>query len=114
MSHVVFGGMWKLRKGVTEEDFIACFNAYYEHLVKAEYALGYELFRREELPRFGSKLMPFDYWATLKVRDLAADEACLAYVASRTEPVHSLHMAMRSLTLPGSADFFRGTCLIER
>ena len=111
---VVVSAMFILKEGVTDDQFIPAFTAFYDHLMKAGYARGYRLMRRGALPGFGKKLMPFDFHAELDFPDLATERACYEYVATRAEPMHSLHVTMRTCVIPGSADFFLGTTVASR
>ena len=49
---------------------------------------------------------PFDHYnIAIEFPDLNHDEACYQYVSGRTEPVHTLHVAMYQQGRPG-AQFF--------
>ena len=52
----VFNGVFELREGVTEDDFLPTLKAFYEHFIEIGFASGYRILRREALYRFRSRL----------------------------------------------------------
>ena len=44
---VVFNGVFELREGVSEEEFLPTLKAFYEHFIEMGFASGYRILRRE-------------------------------------------------------------------
>ena len=101
----VFNGVFKLREGVTEEEFLPTLIAFYEHFIERGFAIGYRILRREELAGFGKTLPEFSYRGELIYSDLQIEKSAYEYVKQNDEPVRSLHRAMNSQVQRG-ADFF--------
>jgi hypothetical protein len=110
-SHAVFSGLFRLRDGVTEAEFLPTLEAFYSHLVEMGFARSYRLMRRVPLKGFGATLPSFEYHAEIEFPGLEEDEACYQYVQKDEEPVRSLHRAMNSKVQRSSADFFLGVCI---
>jgi hypothetical protein len=103
---VVMGALFRLRAGANEPDFKKACVAFYQHLVDMEFATGYRIMRRQPRDGLGEGLPSFTYYAELISSDLESDAAGYEYVKQQGDLVHPLHVAMRSFTEPGSADFF--------
>jgi hypothetical protein len=108
---VLFSGVFKMREGVSEEEFLPTLKAFYEHLIEMGFASGYRILRREALEGFGRTLPAFTYRGALIYPDIAREHASYAYVRQNGEPVRSLHHAMNSKVVR-SADFFVETCIV--
>ena len=52
----VFNGVFELREGVSEEEFLPRLKAFYEHFIEMGFASGYHILRREALEGFGRTL----------------------------------------------------------
>ena len=104
-SSVSFSGVFSLREGVREEEFLPRLHAFLQHFIDLGFATDYRIMRREALDGFGSTLPAFTYRGELIYPDLAREQAAYEYVKGRGERVHSLHVAMNSLVKP-NADFF--------
>jgi len=107
----VFHGLFSLKDGVTEAEFLRAFDAFYSHLVEMRYARGYRILRRQPLEGFGNTLPRFEYHAEVEFPSLEEDRACYEYVKRNDEPVRSLHRAMNTKVKRGSADFFLTVCV---
>jgi hypothetical protein len=107
-SSVSFSGVFALRDGVSEEEFLPRLRAFLQHFIDIGFATDYRVMRREALDGFGKTLPAFTYRGELNYPDLAREHAAYEYVKNRGEQVHSLHVAMNSLVKP-SADFFLET-----
>jgi hypothetical protein len=108
ISLVSFSGVFALRDGVGEEEFLPRLHAFFQHFLDIGFATGYRVMRREELDGFGKTLPTFTYRGELIFPDLERENAAYEYVKQRGERVHSLHVAMNSMVKPG-ADFFLET-----
>ena len=102
---VSFSGVFALRDGVSEEEFLPRLRAFLQHFIDVGFATGYRIMRREILTGFGSTLPAFTYRGELIYPDLEREHAAYEYVKQRGERVHSLHVAMNSMVKP-DADFF--------
>ena len=107
-SSVSFSGVFALRDGVREEEFLPRLHAFLQHLIDIGFATHYRVMRREALDGFGKTLPAFTYRGELIYPDLEREHAAYEYVKQRSEQVHSLHVAMNSLVKP-DADFFLET-----
>ena len=108
ISLVSFSGIFALRDGVTEDEFLPRLHAFFQHFIDIGFATGYRIMRRQALEGFGKTLPPFTYRGELIYPDLEREQAAYEYVRQRGEQVHALHVAMNSLVNP-SADFFLET-----
>lgn len=107
-SSVSFSGVFALRDGVREEEFLPRMHAFLQHFIDIGFATDYRVMRREALDGFGKTLPTFTYRGELIYPDLERERAAYEYVKQRGEQVHSLHVAMNSLVKP-DADFFLET-----
>jgi hypothetical protein len=107
-SSVSFSGVFALRDGVREEEFLPRLHAFLQHFIDIGFATDYRVMRREALDGFGKTLPAFTYRGELIYPDLARENAAYKYVKQRSAQVHSLHVAMNSLVKP-DADFFLET-----
>jgi len=105
---VSFSGIFALRDGISEEEFLPRLHAFLQHFIDLGFASGYRIMRREALAGFGRTLPAFSYRGELIYPDLEREHAAYEYVKQRDERVHSLHVAMNSMVKPG-ADFFLET-----
>jgi hypothetical protein len=108
VSSVSFSGVFALRDGVNEEEFLPRLHAFFRHFIDKGFATGYRVMRREALDDFGKTLPAFTYRGELIYPDLEREHAAYEYVKQRGEQVHALHVAMNSLVKP-DADFFLET-----
>ena len=100
-SSVSFSGVFALRDGVREEEFLPRLHAFLQHLIDIGFATDYRVMRREALDGFGKTLPAFTYRGELIYPDLEREHAAYEYVKQRSEQVHSLHVAMNwRLNLP--------------
>ena len=58
---VAFSGVFILRNGVSESEFLPTLHAFYQHLIDAGFAHGYRVLKRIPLKGFGKTLPPFTY-----------------------------------------------------
>lgn len=107
-SSVSFSGIFALRDGVREEEFLPRLYAFLQHFIDIGFATDYRVMRREPLNGFGKTLPAFTYRGELIYPDLEREHDAYEYVKQRSEQVHSLHVAMNSLVKP-DADFFLET-----
>ena len=105
---VSFSGVFALRDGISEEEFLPRLHAFFQHFIDMGFATGYRVMRREALAGFGQTLPAFTYRGELVYPDLEREQVAYQYVKQRGEQVHSLHVAMRSMVKP-DADFFLET-----
>ena len=105
---VSFSGVFALRDGISEEEFLPRLHAFFQHFIDMGFATGYRVMRREALDDFGRTLPAFTYRGELIYRDLEQERAAYEYVKQHGEQVNSLHVAMNSLVKP-DADFFLET-----
>jgi len=108
ISSVSFSGVFALRDGVSEKEFLPRLHAFFRHFIDMGFATGYRVMRREALDDFGKTLPAFAYRGELVYTDLEREHAAYEYVKQHGEQVHSLHVAMNSLVKP-DADFFLET-----
>jgi hypothetical protein len=101
-------GLFTLKAGISEPNFLSAFEAFYGHLKDMGYVRSYRMMRRQPLDGFGAPMPEFDYHVELEFASLEQDQACYDYVKKDEEPVRSLHRAMNSMVKPGSAYFFLG------
>jgi hypothetical protein len=107
-SFVSFSGVFALRDGVTEEEFLPRLHAFLQHFIDMGFATNYRVMRREALDGFGKTLPAFAYRGELIYPDSEREHAAYEYVKQRGKQVHSLHVAMNSL-VKSDADFFLET-----
>jgi hypothetical protein len=107
-SLVSFSGVFALRDGVSEKEFLPRLQAFLQHFIDVGFATHYRVMRREALDGFGKTLPAFTYRGELVYPDLEREHAAYEYVKQHREPVHALHVAMNSLVKP-DADFFLET-----
>jgi hypothetical protein len=105
ISSVSFSGVFSLRDGVGETEFLPRLHAFFQHFIELGFATRYRIMRREALKGFGKTLPAFTYRGELIYPDLEREHAAYEYVKQRGERVHALHVAMNSLVKP-DADFF--------
>lgn len=110
-SRVSFSGVFALRDGVSEAEFLPKLHAFFRHFIDIGFATGYRIMRREALDGFGKTLPAFTYRGELIYPDLEREHAAYEYVKQRGEEVHALHIAMNSLVKP-DADFFLETRIV--
>jgi Family of unknown function (DUF6614) len=108
ISSASFNGVFSLRDGVGEKEFLPRLHAFLQHFIDIGFATDYRVMRREALDGFGKTLPAFTYRGELIYPDLEREHAAYEYVKQRSEQVHSLHVAMNSLVKP-DADFFLET-----
>jgi hypothetical protein len=107
----IFNGVFELREGVSEEEFLPTLKAFYDHFIELGFASGYRILRREALEGFGKTLPAFEYRGALIYPNMEREQAAYEYVKQDGEPVRSLHYAMNSKVKRG-ADFFVETCIV--
>jgi hypothetical protein len=107
-SMVSFSGVFALRDGVSEEEFLPKLHAFLQHFIDMGFATRYRIMRREALEGFGRTLPAFTYRGELIYSDMEREQAAYEYVKQHGERVHSLHVAMNSMVKP-EADFFLET-----
>jgi hypothetical protein len=107
ISSVSFSGVFALRDGVSEKEFLPRLHAFFQHFIDMGFATGYRVMRREALDDFGKTLPAFAYRGELIYPDLEREHAAYEYVKQHGKQVNSLHVAMNSLVKP-DADFFFG------
>jgi len=105
-SGAALHGLFSLVDGVSEEEFLIAFRAFYEHLKETGFVLRHRISRRQPLEGFGEALPDFDYHVEIEFLTLEQDRACYDYVKKNDEPIRSLHKAMNSKVKPRSAHFF--------
>jgi hypothetical protein len=105
ISLVSFSGVFALRDGVREAEFLPRLHAFFQHFIDIGFATGYRIMRREPLDGFGKTLPAFTYRGELIYPDLEREHAAYEYVKQHGEQVHALHIAMNSL-VKSDADFF--------
>jgi hypothetical protein len=108
ISAVSFSGVFALRDGVSEEEFLPRLHAFFQHFIDIGFATGYRVMRREALDGFGKTLPAFTYRGELIYPDLEREHAAYEYVKRHDPRIHALHVAMNSMVKPG-ADFFLET-----
>ena len=108
ISSVSFSGVFALRDGVSEKEFLPRLHAFFRHFIDMGFATGYRVMRREALDDFGKTLPAFAYRGELVYTDLERERAAYEYVKQHGEQVNSLHVAINSLVKP-DADFFLET-----
>ena len=58
---VSFSGVFALRDGIREEEFLPRLHAFLQHFIDMEFAIGYGVMRREAWDGFGKTLPAFTY-----------------------------------------------------
>jgi hypothetical protein len=101
-------GLFTLKAGISEPEFLSAFEAFYRHLKDMGYVRSYRMMRRQPLEGFGNPMPEFDYHVEIEFPSLEQDQACYDYVKRNAEPIRSLHRAMNSMVKQGSAYFFLG------
>ena len=61
ISLVSFSGVFALRDGVSEKEFLPRLHAFFQHFIDMGFATGYRVMRREALDGFGKTLPAFTY-----------------------------------------------------
>jgi hypothetical protein len=61
ISLVSFSGVFALRDGVSEKDFLPRLHAFFQHFIDMGFAAGYRVMRHESLDGFGKTLPAFTY-----------------------------------------------------
>jgi hypothetical protein len=102
----VLHALFTLADGVSEQEFFPAFEAFYQHLKDLGFVHSCRVMRRQPLEGFGAPLPSFDYHVEFEFLSLEKDQACYDYVRENKEPVRSLHRAMNSRVMHGSAHFF--------
>jgi hypothetical protein len=108
ISLVSFSGVFALRDGVGEKEFLPRLHAFLQHFIDMGFATSYRVMRREALDGFGKTLPAFTYRGEVVYPDLEREHAAYEYVKQHGEQVTSLHVAMNSMVKP-DADFFLET-----
>ena len=108
ISSACFSGVFSLRDGVSEKEFLPKLHAFYQHFIDMGFASSYRVMRREALDGFGKTLPAFTYRGELIYPDLEREHAAYEYVKQHGEQVNSLHVGMNSM-VKSSADFFLDT-----
>jgi len=101
----VLHGLFDLRDGVSESEFRGAFEPFFNHLEDRGFAKRFRLMRHKPLPEFGERLPEFSYYIAIEFPNAEYAEACYEYVATKSEPVLSLHRSMNSKVRHG-AQFF--------
>ncbi|MBV9250810.1 MAG: hypothetical protein JO227_16360 [Acetobacteraceae bacterium] len=101
----VLHGLFRLRDGVTDDEFQIAFDAFVAHLAEAGYPSESRVMRRKPLPGFGKKLPDFTHYSAIMFADAEREQACYDYVANGAPEVHAIHRNMNRLVAPG-AQFF--------
>ena len=110
LGDAIFSGVFELREGVSEEEFLPTLKAFFEHFIDQGFACEYLILKREVLDGFGKTLPAFTYHGALVYRDMEREQAAYEHVKQNDEPVRSLHHAMNT-KVKRSADFFVETCI---
>jgi hypothetical protein len=108
ISSVSFSGVFSLRDGVSEEEFLPRLHAFFQHFIDIGFATSYRIMRRDALEGFGQTLPTFTYRGELIYPNSEREHAAYEYVKQRGERVHSLHVSMNSM-VKRDADFFLET-----
>src|ERR1700759_4449104 len=61
ISSVSFSGVFSLRDGVSEKEFMPKLHAFFQHFIDMGFATRYRVMRREALEGFGKTLPAFTY-----------------------------------------------------
>ncbi|SHH58760.1 DUF6614 family protein [Bradyrhizobium erythrophlei] len=107
ISLVSFSGVFALRDGVSEKEFLPRLDAFLQHFIDTGFATSYRVMRREALDGFGKTLPAFTYRGEPVFPDLEREHAAYEYVKQHGEQVTSLHVAMNSMVKPDADFFFR-------
>jgi len=83
-SSVSFSGVFALRDGVSEEEFLPRLRAFFQHFIDIGFATNYRIMRREALDDFGRTLPAFTYRGELIYPDLKREQAALCQTTRRT------------------------------
>ena len=68
ISLVSFSGVFALRDGVSEEEFLPRLHAFFQHFIDIGFATGYRIMRREALDGFGKTLPALTYGVNSSIR----------------------------------------------
>jgi len=85
VSQVSFSGVFALRDGISEEEFLPRLHAFFQHFIDMGFATGYRVMRREALDGFGKTLPAFAYRGELIYPDLEREHAAFEYVKRHGE-----------------------------
>ena len=96
ISLVTFSGVFALRDGVTEEEFLPRLHAFFQHFIDMGFATGYRIMRREALDGFGKTLPAFTYRGELIFPDLERDHAAYEYVKQHGEPSNATQTSFQA------------------
>ena len=107
-TEVAFSGVFILRNGVSEAEFLPTIHGFYQHLIDAGFARTYRVLRRIPLEGFGKTLPPFTYRGELQYPDSEREDAAYAYV--KKDEVTFTASATNSKVQQG-ADFFLEVCI---
>jgi len=108
-SEAALHGLFSLVDGISEQEFLTAFRAFYDHLKEMGFVQRYRISRRQPLEGFGATLPDFDYHVAIEFQTLEQDRACYDYVKKNDEPIRSLHKAMNSKVKSRSTYFFLGS-----
>ena len=89
ISLISFSGIFALRDGVSEDEFLPRLHAFFQHFIDIGFATGYRIMRRQALEGFGKTLPPFTYRGELVYPDLEREQAAYEYVKQRGEQVRA-------------------------
>jgi hypothetical protein len=109
LGDAIFSGVFELREGLSEEEFLPTLKAFFEHFIDQGFASEYLILKREVLDGFET-LPAFTYRGALVYGDMVREQAAYGYVKQNDEPVRSLDHAMNT-KVKRSADFFVETCI---
>jgi len=98
-------GLFSLKEDATLAAFLPALEAYLRHLHAAGSVLRWRVEQRQVLGHFDRGLPDFTHYIAIEFPDLDHDEACYQYVSGRSEPVHSLHVAMYQQVQAGARFF---------
>jgi hypothetical protein len=71
----ILNGVFELREGVSEEEFVPTLKAFYEHFIELGFAFGYRILRCEALEGFGKTLPAFKYRGALIYPNMEREQA---------------------------------------
>jgi hypothetical protein len=92
ISLVSFSGVFALRDGVSEKEFLPRLHAFFQQFIDKGFATDYRIMRREALDGFGKTLPAFTYRGEIIYPDLEREHAAYEYVKQHGKQVHSLHV----------------------
>ena len=114
ISLVSFSGVFALRDGVSEKEFLPRLHAFFQHFIDMGFATGYRVMRREALDGFGKTLPAFTYRGELVYTDLEREHAAFEYVKQHGEQVNSLHVSYELIGQTRRRLLFRDAHRIEQ